>query len=115
MMEEKLVYTPDGEYCPIRATLAILGQKWVPHILHELRDGKCRFNELAARIGGCNPRTLRDRLEELEDLGIVKREIVETMPPWVEYDLTPRGLELGSALRPVESWGSRYLSAGSPA
>ena len=115
MLEEKLVHTPEGEYCPVRATLSILGQKWVPHIVYELGAGKRRFNELAARIGGCNARTLRHRLEELEELGIVRREIVHTMPPWVEYELTPRGRELSRAFRPLESWGVRYLSAGSPA
>lgn len=114
-MEEKLVYTPEGEYCPVRATLSILGQKWVPHIVYELGGGKRRFNDLAARIGGCNARTLRDRLEELEDLGIVRRHVVDTMPPWVEYELTARGSELSSAFRPLETWGARYLSAGSPA
>ncbi len=114
-MEEKLVHTPEGEYCPIRASLAVLGQKWVPHIVCELGDGKRRFNELAARIGGCNARTLRLRLEELEELSIVRRRIVHTMPPWVEYELTPSGRALNDALRPIRHWGVRYLSAASPA
>lgn len=114
-MEDKLVHTPEGEYCPIRAMLSVLGQKWVPHIVYELGGGKRRFNELAIRIGGCNARTLRDRLEELEELGIVRRKIVHKMPPWVEYDLTPRGRELHVAMRPIQHWGARYLSAASPA
>src|SRR2546428_12225602 len=52
----------DNDYCPIRATLQLLGQKWIPLIVYELRGGKRRFNELATVIGGCNSRTLRDRL-----------------------------------------------------
>ncbi len=100
--------TAEG-YCPVRAALAILGQKWVPRIIYELRDDKRRFNELAEIVGGCNSRTLRDRLRGLEDLGIVQREIVATMPPWVEYELTTMGRELADALTALEEWGHRYL------
>ncbi len=109
MIDSKLSTTPDGEYCPVRATLALLGQKWVPHIVYQLGAGKLRFNELAAEIGGCNSRTLRDRLRSLEDLSIVSRRIVETMPPWVEYELTARGRELAQALTALEEWGHRYM------
>lgn len=108
-LDQKLLYTVDEEYCPVRATLALLGQKWVPHIVYELISGKRRFNELAAVVGGCNSRTLRDRLRNLEDLGIVNRRIIETMPPWVEYELTKAGHELGEALKPLEAWGHRHM------
>ena len=96
-------------YCPVRATLALLGQKWVPRIIYELNDGKRRFNELATIVGGCNSRTLRDRLRGLEDMDIVSRRIVETMPPWVEYELTPKGRELAGALTALEDWGHKYM------
>ena len=109
-LERKLVLDPDEVYCPVRATLALLGQKWVPRIIHELMAGKRRFNELAHIVGGCNSRTLRDRLRSLEELGIVHREIVATMPPWVEYRLTPRGRELGEALCALTAWGRAHLA-----
>jgi DNA-binding HxlR family transcriptional regulator len=108
-LEHKLVFTSEEVYCPVRATLALLGQKWVPHIIYELMSGKRRFNELAGVIGGCNSRTLRDRLKTLEDLEIVDRHIVTTMPPWVEYELTAKGHELAEALKPLESWGVAYM------
>jgi DNA-binding HxlR family transcriptional regulator len=98
VLERKLVIDLDDAYCPVRATLALLGQKWVPHIIHELMSGKRRFNELAHNVGGCNSRTLRDRLKNLESLGVVSRHIVAVMPPWVEYELTDKGHELGRAL-----------------
>ena len=101
----------DEDYCPIRATLRLLGQKWVPLIVYELRGGKRRFNDLAVQIGGCNSRTLRDRLESLEEAGIVSRTIVQTMPPWVEYELTGRGVDLAAALGPLELWGEQHLAA----
>jgi DNA-binding HxlR family transcriptional regulator len=108
-LDHKLVFTADEVYCPVRATLALLGQKWVPHIIYELTSGKRRFNELATVVGGCNSRTLRDRLKTLEELGIVNRRIVETMPPWVEYELTTAGRELAEALSSLEAWGQKYM------
>jgi len=114
VIERKLCETPDGTYCPERATLALVGQKWVPHIIAELMRGTRRFNELAGLVGGCNSRTLRDRLEALETLGVVERTIVATMPPWVEYDLTRSGRELGTALEPLRSWGRAHLAAEGP-
>lgn len=112
MLDQRLVETADGDYCPVRATLALLGQKWVPRIVYELSLSKRRFNELGTLVGGCNSRTLRERLEELEQIGIVTRRVVETMPPWVEYELTERGRALGDALGPLEQWGRRHLAQG---
>lgn len=114
-MEPKLTSTPDGKYCPVRATLALVGQKWVPRIIYELSEGTRRFNELASSVGGCNSRTLRDRLVTLEELGIVQRTIVTTAPPWVEYALTERGRALSAALVPLEDWGREHLTADSVA
>jgi DNA-binding HxlR family transcriptional regulator len=113
-LDHKLIHTPDEVYCPVRATLALLGQKWVPHIIYELMGGKQRFNELAVAVGGCNSRTLRDRLRDLEELAIVDRTIVGTMPPWVEYELTGRGRELGQALAALEVWGHKYMERLQP-
>ena len=110
VLERKLVLDDNDLYCPVRATLALLGQKWVPHIVHELMGGKRRFNELAHNVGGCNSRTLRDRLKSLEQLGIVDRHIVAVMPPWVEYELTAKGQQLGEALAGLERWGEAYMN-----
>ena len=54
-------------------------------------------------------RTLRDRLKNLEELDVVSRNIVAVMPPWVEYDLTPKGTQLGEALLALEHWGEAYM------
>jgi DNA-binding HxlR family transcriptional regulator len=110
VLERKLVLDANDSYCPVRATLALLGQKWVPHIVHELMSGKKRFNELATGVGGCNSRTLRDRLKNLEELDVVSRHIVAVMPPWVEYELTQKGHQLGEALEVLEQWGHAYMN-----
>ena len=106
----KLVLDEDAAYCPVRATLALLGQKWVPRIIYELLRGKRRFNELSCAVGGCNSRTLRDRLRALEELGIIDRTVITVMPPWVEYELSAKGRELAIALRRLEEWGRTYMA-----
>ncbi len=110
-MESRQARTRDGDFCPVRATLALVGQRWVPRILYELLDGKRRFNDLAATVGGCNSRTLRDRLKTLEEIGLVERHLVATMPPWVEYELSERGRELAQAMLPLTEWGREYMKS----
>ena len=52
---------------------------------------------------------LRDRLKGLEELGIIERNVIAVMPPWVEYELTAKGHELGGALRQLENWGRSHM------
>ena len=110
LFDAKLALDEDNCYCSVRATLALLGQKWVPRIIYELMNGKRRFNELACAVGGCNSRTLRDRLKGLEELDIIERNVIAVMPPWVEYELTDKGHELGNALGQLEKWGRAHMA-----
>ncbi len=110
-MASGLARTRDGDFCPVRATLALVGQRWVPRILYELLSGKRRFNDLSVTVGGCNSRTLRDRLKTLEDVGLVERHLVATMPPWVEYELSERGRALAEAMLPLAEWGREHMQA----
>jgi DNA-binding HxlR family transcriptional regulator len=95
-------------YCPVAATMSLLTGKWTLHILHELSNGKRRFNELSRALGPVSSRTVCQRLRALEDEGILVREIKNTIPPWVEYDLTDKGRDLTQALRCIAEWGYRY-------
>jgi DNA-binding HxlR family transcriptional regulator len=102
--------TPTQKFhCPIEATLSVLGGKWTPLVLWELRDETLRFGELQRRIPGITKKMLSQRLQELEDDGVVHREAYAEVPPRVEYSLT----EFGQTLRPVLDamceWGTTYL------
>jgi DNA-binding HxlR family transcriptional regulator len=110
LLDKKLILDEDASYCPVRATLALLGQKWVPRIIYELMRGKRRFNELACAVGGCNSRTLRDRLKLLEELEVIERNVVTVMHPWVEYELTPKGRQLGEAMKRLEEWARMHMT-----
>ena len=100
----------EEEYCPVYATMCLLQQKWTLLILRTLMVRKMRFNELAVAIGGVNSRTLRERLRGLEEEDIVVRHVVNTIPPWVEYELTEKGHALNSVIESVAAWGRSWMA-----
>lgn len=87
----------------------LLNGKWTLHILRELMDGRRRFNELARAIGTVSSRTLCNRLRSLEEQGILVREIKNTIPPWVEYELTEKGRALNAVIDSIVEWGVKYM------
>ena len=78
------------------------------HIVRALLDGGRGFNELGRGIGGANPRTLSQRLEHLERLGIVEKRVHSTMPPRTEYGLTLAGAELDEVISAIDRWSRRH-------
>jgi DNA-binding HxlR family transcriptional regulator len=97
-------------YCPVAATMNLLNEKWTLHILRELMTGKRRFNELSHRVGGVNSRTLRDRLRLLEEEAIVVRHVINTIPPWTEYELTEKGQDLNAVIESIAAWGRKWMA-----
>lgn len=97
-------------FCPVRATMDLLGQKWSLHIVRELVEGKKRFNQLAQSLGGVNSRTLRKRLLGLEREGIILRRVLSQIPPWVEYELTQKGRTLNRVVEAIAQWGRRWMA-----
>jgi DNA-binding HxlR family transcriptional regulator len=96
-------------FCPITATMDLLDQKWVLHIVHALLPGKKRFNEIGHALGGVNPRTLRERLRNLEEQRIVSRRVLSEIPPWVEYELTEKGRALEGVLDAMARWARCWV------
>jgi DNA-binding HxlR family transcriptional regulator len=99
----------DTEYCPVHESIQLLQEKWVLHIIRTLLPGPVGFNELG-RVIGCNPATLSQRLQRLEDLGIVSRTVHSLMPPRTSYALTPAGAELQTVIDAIAEWGRRNLT-----
>lgn len=107
--KQRSVQTAGEVYCPVRATMDLLGQKWTLHIVRELVAGKKRFNRLAQALGGVNARTLKKRLVALEREGIILRRVLSQIPPWVEYELTEKGRILNRVIDSVAHWGHRWM------
>jgi DNA-binding HxlR family transcriptional regulator len=72
----------------------LLGRRWLLQVLVAAHSGATRFNEFRQSMGPVPPRTLAQRLGELEAAGIVERRVIDARPPYVEYKLTKQGQRL---------------------
>lgn len=91
----------------IRDTLDVVGGKWKLVLISVLRSGKKGFNELS-REAGISPRILSKELHELEMNGLVSREVCNTKPVTVQYELTEYSHSLNDVLISMETWGSQH-------
>jgi len=96
------------ENCPVIEALEEIGSRWRMTVIHVLREGELRFNELK-RATDANSQTLSRVLEELEDNGYVERRVEEDSPVAVYYSLTPKGAELHVAFDEIHEWGEKWL------
>jgi DNA-binding HxlR family transcriptional regulator len=67
-------------------------------------EGAVRWNEFKQALEGIPPRTLAQRLAELEDAGLLERRVLDARPPRVEYRLTPEGLRLQGVFEAHRAW-----------
>jgi DNA-binding HxlR family transcriptional regulator len=97
------------EPCPVEAIAEIIGRKWVPLIIRDLAKGVQRFGELQHSLT-VSPRVLSTRLQELEDEGLVRREVFAEVPPRVEYTLTEKGTLLVPLIDEMRRIGRRFIA-----
>jgi len=99
---------PCDDSCIYKRILGIIGKKHTLDILRILiYDQPVRFNALQKELGG-SPKTLTDRLNELCELAIVKREAFAEIPPRVEYSLTDRGMGLAPVMQSIKDWVKQW-------
>ena len=97
--------------CPSRAALELVGSKWALLIVPFLALGPSRNGELMRQVEGISQKMLTQTLRELERNGLVARIDHRTVPPHVEYHLTPLGHSLSEALEVVDRWAERHHDA----
>jgi len=97
-------------WCPVAATIDVIGGKWKPSILLQIKDGPRRFNELRRLLPHITQRMLTLQLRALEKDGIIVRKDYEEVPPRVEYSFSRHGLSLGPILDAMEHWGDELRS-----
>ena len=91
-------------------TVNLISKKWHPVIIQRLlEDGPLRFNEVKARIDDISTKVLTDSLDDLVENGLVDRTVVSESPKRVEYELTPHGRDLQTAMQALADWGDRHL------
>ncbi|MDX3529153.1 helix-turn-helix domain-containing protein [Streptomyces sp. ID05-39B] len=93
--------------CPVREVLDRVSGKWSVQILVAAAHGPIRFTELERGIEGISRRMLTLTLRNLERDGLVTRTVHPTVPPKVEYQLTPVARELHETLLRLTGWAER--------
>lgn len=91
--------------CPVSSTLKIIGGKWKPLILYFISVDVDRFGQLQRMMPGCSKRMMTTHLRELENDGIIHREVFAEVPPRVIYTLTAKGESLRPLFRELSKWG----------
>jgi DNA-binding HxlR family transcriptional regulator len=89
--------------------IELIGARWSGAVLRALFTGSHRFANLRAAIPGISDVMLTRRLHELQDAGMVRREVLPTSPVQVEYHLTPMGRDVEPVLDAVIAWSHRWI------
>ena len=100
---------PFAEQCPIRDVLDRIGDRWSMLVLFTLDEGgTLRFSTLKARIEDVSQRMLAQTLRRLEQDGLVSRTVHPTIPPRVDYALTPLGASFLEPMRGLVAWAEQH-------
>jgi DNA-binding HxlR family transcriptional regulator len=103
---------PLSGFCPrFHRAVELVGKRWTGAVIRSLLGGKRRFNEIAELVPGISDRLLAERLRELEETGIVRRDVECGPPVRVSYTLTEAGTELDGTMRALATWAERWMPA----
>lgn len=94
--------------CAVETTLKVIGGRWKVLIIRELFTGIKRFNQLSRSLPGITQKMLTQQLREMEQDGIIHRQVYPQVPPKVEYSLTPLGESLNPVLEAMHKWGLQH-------
>jgi DNA-binding HxlR family transcriptional regulator len=103
--------------CPLGDLMDLISKKWALLVINTIGNHDIlRYNEIMKNLNGINPRSLSDRLKELENAGLIKKEVFAEIPPRSEYTLTKDGKDLRKAIVPLMNWvNSRNMKLEVPA
>lgn len=93
----------------VSQVLARVGDKWSVLVVMLLGNGPRRFNEIKRLVGGISQRMLTLTLRGLERDGLVTRTVFPTVPPRVDYELTPMGMSLRGPVLALGSWAQAHI------
>ena len=114
MVRKQIRNLPEPEVftlnCPTQQVLDIVGSKWSVILIYCLAYSPKRYNQLQAKIQGISQKMLTQTLRNLEQHGLVEREVFPVVPPRVEYSLTPLGETLVEPLTALADWTDAHFS-----
>jgi|SRR6188472_1350477 len=98
--------------CPhFHHAIELIGKRWTGAIVFALTEGAKRYAELGKAIPGLSDRLLSQRLRELEEEGLVERQVEAGTPVRVTYSLTAAGQELDPVFSELKTWAQRWKKA----
>ena len=98
-----------AEPCAIERGMRVLGGKWTGSILWHLKDEPVRFNDLARMVGGASKKMISERLRHLETHGLIDRQMLDTRPLGVAYQITAKGETALRFLDELRRWSEEEL------
>jgi len=102
-----------GAVCPhFHHAIELIGKRWTGAIVCALTERPMRYAELGKAVPGLSDRLLSQRLRELEEEGLVERQVEAGTPVRVVYSLTEAGQQLDPVLSELKSWARRWKKAG---
>jgi DNA-binding HxlR family transcriptional regulator len=101
-----------GAVCPhFHHAIELIGKRWTGAIVCALNESSMRYGELRKAVPGLSDRLLSQRLRELEEEGLVERQVEAGTPVRVTYSLTEAGQQLDPVLRELKVWARRWKKA----
>ncbi|MBO0962072.1 helix-turn-helix transcriptional regulator [Neobacillus sp. MM2021_6] len=84
--------------------IEFIGKRWMGAVIYALLAGPKRYHEIISSIPGISDRLLTERLRDLENEGLIIKNVITTSPKKVEYELTPIGKELEEVITILIKW-----------
>ncbi|GAA1633604.1 winged helix-turn-helix transcriptional regulator [Catellatospora bangladeshensis] len=106
-----LDHPSDAACRSFQPVLELLGRRWVGMVLLAGQRGARRFGQYRAFVHGISDRVLTQRLRELEQVGLLERQVIPSTPVQILYAPTARGTELIDAMQPLFEWTARNPGA----
>ena len=95
--------------CPVQATSNVMAGKWKVLIVWHLSFGPKRFAQVRDLLPGISEKVLTAQLRQLEQDGVIERLVTKSVPPRVDYKLSPAGDDLIPVMEAMCHWGTKHL------
>lgn len=95
--------------CPVSSALKVFGGKWKPLLLYFISVDVNRFGQLQRMMPNCSKRIMTKQLRELEEDGLIHREVFAEVPPKVIYTLSAKGESLRPVFRALSQWSIEHV------
>jgi len=98
--------------CPVEFALSLINGKWKMAIMKELSEKPLRYGDLGRCIPEVSSKVLISQLREMEQDGLIAREVFPEVPPRVEYALTEKGRSIATVVIELRKWGMGHDDTG---